>query len=158
MTHARNLEFEPVAFEDLAWWVNHDRKNALRILRILEETRANPFEGIGKPEPLKFELTGCWSRRIYTEHVLSTKFPRTVFASSLAGITTERAATSSPSTHPPLFGSSHRATTARSVRRRRKAGGKAHGHLRADAGVAVEDAGEGFSHTTRHFDDSYAII
>jgi toxin YoeB len=67
-THVRSLEFEPVAFADLAWWVNHDRKKALRIIRILDETRENPFEGIGKPEPLKFELTGCWSRRIDAEH------------------------------------------------------------------------------------------
>ncbi len=67
-TRARNLEFEPVAFEDLAWWVKQDRKKALRIIRLLEETRANPFEGVGKPEPLKFELAGCWSRRIDAEH------------------------------------------------------------------------------------------
>ena len=64
-TRAQSLEFEPVAFEDLAWWVQHDRKKAIRII---EETRENPFEGIGKPEPLKFELTGCWSRRIDAEH------------------------------------------------------------------------------------------
>ena len=48
-THARSLEFEPVAYEDLAWWVQHDRKKALRIIRNIDEPRLNPFDGIGKP-------------------------------------------------------------------------------------------------------------
>lgn len=66
----RSLEFDPAAFDDLAWWVQHDRKRAQRILRLIQETVANPFEGIGKPEPLKNELVGCWSRRIDDEHRL----------------------------------------------------------------------------------------
>jgi toxin YoeB len=62
------LEFDPAAFEDLAWWVQHDRKKALRIFRLILETQREPFTGIGKPEPLKHELSGCWSRRIDEEH------------------------------------------------------------------------------------------
>ncbi|KOR29225.1 addiction module protein [Achromatium sp. WMS1] len=66
----RNLEFDPAAFEDLEWWVKNDRKKALRIMRIIQETQNNPFSGIGKPEALKHELTGCWSKRIDQEHRL----------------------------------------------------------------------------------------
>ena len=66
----RNLEFDPAAFEDLAWWVQQDRKKALRIFRLIQETHVDPFGGIGKPEPLKHELAGCWSKRIDQEHRL----------------------------------------------------------------------------------------
>jgi toxin YoeB len=64
------LEFDVAAFEDLAWWVEHDRTQALRIIRLIRETQREPFTGIGKPEPLKHELKGCWSRRINQEHRL----------------------------------------------------------------------------------------
>lgn len=66
----RNLEFDPAALEDLAWWVQQDRKKAVRILRLIQETQRDPFGGIGKPEPLKHELAGCWSKRIDDEHRL----------------------------------------------------------------------------------------
>ena len=66
----RSLEFDPAAFDDLAWWVQHDRKKALRIIRLIQETQTDPFGGIGKPEPLKHELAGCWSKRIDEEHRL----------------------------------------------------------------------------------------
>lgn len=66
----RSLEFDSAAFEDLTWWVQHDRKKALRILRLIQETQTDPFGGIGKPEPLKRELAGCWSKRIDDEHRL----------------------------------------------------------------------------------------
>lgn len=66
----RNLVFDPLGFDDLAWWVQHDRKKALRIFRLIQETQVNPFGGIGKPEPLKHELAGCWSKRIDDEHRL----------------------------------------------------------------------------------------
>ncbi|HVX31441.1 MAG TPA: Txe/YoeB family addiction module toxin, partial [Nitrolancea sp.] len=58
------------AREDLAYWVNTDRKTALRILRLMEEVLSNPFQGIGKPEPLKHLDPGLWSRRITQEHRL----------------------------------------------------------------------------------------
>lgn len=66
----RNLEFDVAAVEDLAWWIEQDRKKALRVIRLVIEVRKDPFNGIGKPEPLKHELAGCWSRRIDGEHRL----------------------------------------------------------------------------------------
>ena len=74
----RSLEFDPAAFEDLAWWVENDRKRALKIIKLIREVQRNPFEGIGQPEKLKHELAGCWSRHIDREHrlvyeVLETK-------------------------------------------------------------------------------------
>jgi toxin YoeB len=58
------LEFDVRAFEDLAWWVEHDRKKALRILKLVLEVERTPFEGTGQPELLRHELAGCWSRRL----------------------------------------------------------------------------------------------
>lgn len=66
----RSLEFDPAALEDLAWWVQNDRRKALRIIRLVLETQTDPFGGIGKPEPLRHELAGCWSKRIDQEHRL----------------------------------------------------------------------------------------
>ena len=66
----KSLEFDPAAFEDLAWWVEEDRKQALRVIKLIEAIQRDPFQGIGKPEPLKHDLTGCWSRRINDEHRL----------------------------------------------------------------------------------------
>jgi toxin YoeB len=66
----KNLEFDANGFEDLAWWIETDRKIALRIVKLLREVQRTPFEGIGKPEALKNELSGCWSRRITDEHRL----------------------------------------------------------------------------------------
>ncbi|MBN2578385.1 MAG: Txe/YoeB family addiction module toxin [Pirellulales bacterium] len=64
------MEFDVSAVEDLKYWVQQDRKKALRILELIQETQRNPFEGRGKPEPLKHELSSCWSRRIDQEHRL----------------------------------------------------------------------------------------
>jgi len=64
------LEFDPAAFEDLAWWIKKDRKKALRIVNLIKEVQRDPFSGTGKPEPLKHELSGCWSRRIDQKHRL----------------------------------------------------------------------------------------
>jgi toxin YoeB len=66
----RGVEFDADAFEDLAWWVERDRKSALRIVRLIREVQRTPFEGTGKPEPLRHELRGAWSRRIDGEHRL----------------------------------------------------------------------------------------
>ena len=66
----RNLEFDTDAFEDLAWWVESDRKQALKIMKLIQEVQRDPFQGIGKPEKLKHDLSGCWSRRINKEHRL----------------------------------------------------------------------------------------
>jgi toxin YoeB len=64
------LEFDQAGFEDLAWWIEKDRKMAQRIVRLIQAVQRDPFTGIGKPEPLKHELAGCWSRRINDEHRL----------------------------------------------------------------------------------------
>jgi toxin YoeB len=64
----RSLEFDRDAFEDLAWWIENDRPKALRIVGLIKEIGREPFSGIGKPEPLKHDLKGCWSRRIDQEH------------------------------------------------------------------------------------------
>lgn len=66
----RSLEFDAAAFEDLAWWVERDRNNALHIIKLIKEVQRDPFRGLGKPEPLKHELAGCWPRRIDREHRL----------------------------------------------------------------------------------------
>ena len=57
-------------FEDWALWVKNDRKLALRIIKLIREVQRSPFEGTGKPEALKHDLKGCWSRRIDKEHRL----------------------------------------------------------------------------------------
>jgi toxin YoeB len=54
--------------EDLRRWIEIDRKSALRVLELMDAILSDPFVGIGKPEPLRFELAGCWSRRITHEH------------------------------------------------------------------------------------------
>lgn len=65
-----NVTFTPTALDDLRYWLKTDKKLADRILALLEETRRTPFDGSGKPEPLRFQLAGCWSRRIDREHRL----------------------------------------------------------------------------------------
>jgi len=65
-----NVTFTPTALDDLRYWLKTDKRQAERILALLEEVRRTPFSGHGKPEPLRFQLTGCWSRRIDREHRL----------------------------------------------------------------------------------------
>jgi toxin YoeB len=64
------LEFERQALEDLLYWVERDRRKAMRTLRLIEACLRSPLGGSGKPEPLKHVLAGCWSRRIDHEHRL----------------------------------------------------------------------------------------
>jgi toxin YoeB len=66
----REALFHPEFREDLRYWLNTDRRIALRILELVEAVMRDPFTSLGKPEPLKFELSGCWSRRITQEHRL----------------------------------------------------------------------------------------
>jgi toxin YoeB len=63
-------EFHTKFREDLRFWVETDRRIALRVLELVESTLREPFAGVGKPEPLKHELAGAWSRRITGEHRL----------------------------------------------------------------------------------------
>ena len=65
-----NVTFTPTALDDLRYWLKTDKRQADRVLALLEEIRRTPFEGAGKPEPLRFQLAGCWSRRIDREHRL----------------------------------------------------------------------------------------
>jgi toxin YoeB len=65
-----NVTFTPTALDDLRYWLKTDKRQAERVLTLLEEIRRTPFEGTGKPEPLRFQLAGCWSRRIDREHRL----------------------------------------------------------------------------------------
>jgi len=69
----REAVFHPEFRDDLKDWVESDRKVALRVLDLVEAVMRDPFAGIGKPEPLKFVLAGCWSRRITQEHRLVYK-------------------------------------------------------------------------------------
>jgi toxin YoeB len=54
--------------EDLRYWVENDRKTAIRALAVVEAILRDPFSGIGKPEPLKYLAPGVWSRRLTQEH------------------------------------------------------------------------------------------
>jgi len=60
--------FHPEFIEDLRYWVETDRKLALRAFDLIENILRDPFDGIGKPEPLKYLVPGAWSRRLTQEH------------------------------------------------------------------------------------------
>ena len=64
------LRFTEPACEDYRYWERHEPKKAQKIQKLCEAVLENPYEGIGKPEPLKFDLQGCWSRRIDRVHRL----------------------------------------------------------------------------------------
>jgi len=62
------LIFSDHAWEDYLHWQKTDKKILRRINTLIKEIKRNPFEGVGKPEPLKHALSGYWSRRINDEH------------------------------------------------------------------------------------------
>lgn len=64
------IRFSNEGFEDLNYWKKNNPKMVNRIKKILESIAKTPYEGIGKPEPLKYGLSGFWSRRINQEHRL----------------------------------------------------------------------------------------
>ena len=64
------ITFSRNAWEDYVSWQTEDKKMLRKINELIKEIQRTPFEGIGKPEPLKFELSGFWSRRIDREHRL----------------------------------------------------------------------------------------
>ena len=64
----RELRFKTNAIEDMEFWLKNDRKLLQKAIRILKECQKMPFEGIGKPEPLKENFKGLWSRRLDDEH------------------------------------------------------------------------------------------
>ncbi len=65
-----NILFTRKAWIEYTDWINIDKKIITRINQLIKDIQNNPFLGIGKPEPLKFDLTGYWSRRINDEHRL----------------------------------------------------------------------------------------
>ena len=70
MNLKRELQFDNEAFDDFMDWLIEDKNIYLKIIKLLKEVRRTPFEGDGKPEPLKHNLSGFWSRRITKEHRL----------------------------------------------------------------------------------------
>lgn len=64
----RYAVFQPEFREDLRYWIETDRKIALRACDIVEAVMRDPFTGIGKPEPLRYFASGAWSRRLTQEH------------------------------------------------------------------------------------------
>lgn len=68
------IVFSAQAWEDCLWWQSQDRKTLKRINALIEDVARNGNEGLGKPEPLKHDFGGYWSRRITEEHRLVYKF------------------------------------------------------------------------------------
>lgn len=65
-----NIIFTSKAWDDYQYWLETDKRQLQRINKLIKETLRSPFGGLGKPEPLKASLRGCWSRRIDGEHRL----------------------------------------------------------------------------------------
>jgi toxin YoeB len=63
----RIIQVQPEALEDLRHWMKEDRRIALKVLDLIEAARRNPFDGLGKPEPVKHLGADTWSRRITQE-------------------------------------------------------------------------------------------
>ena len=65
-----DIVFQTNAWEDYIYWQQQDKKMLSRINELIKDCIRSPFKGIGKPEPLKGDFAGCWSRRITDEHRL----------------------------------------------------------------------------------------
>ena len=74
----KQIAFEEKAFEDFTNWATQDKKLYTKIITLIKDIKRNPFLGLGKPEPLKHELSGYWSRRINDEHRLVYKVTDTM--------------------------------------------------------------------------------
>ena len=68
------IAWTPNAREDYLYWQKNDKNILARVNALLKDACRNPFSGLGKPEPLRFDLAGCWSRRINREHRLVYTF------------------------------------------------------------------------------------
>ncbi|PCI34116.1 MAG: Txe/YoeB family addiction module toxin [Flavobacteriaceae bacterium] len=68
------LTWSSISWNDYLYWQKVDRKNLKRINELIKSSQRTPFEGIGKPEALKGDLQGYWSRRITSEHRLVYKY------------------------------------------------------------------------------------
>ncbi|GHV94746.1 toxin YoeB [Spirochaetia bacterium] len=67
------VSFLGKSFEEFTDWGNSDKSTYRKIIALIKDITRTPFSGLGKPEPLKHELSGCWSRRITEEHRLVYK-------------------------------------------------------------------------------------
>ena len=72
------VTFEKKAFYDFKNWGSQDKKLYTKIIALIKDIKRSPFLGLGKPEPLKHELSGYWSRRINDEHRLVYKVTDTM--------------------------------------------------------------------------------
>lgn len=64
------LKFVDCAWEDYLYWQKQDKKKVKRINELIKDIMRTPYQGLGKPKPLKYLYSGCWSRRIDGEHRL----------------------------------------------------------------------------------------
>lgn len=64
------IVFTEYSWSDYLYWQKNDKRMLRRINELIRDTMRSPFDGLGKPEPLKHQLQGCWSRRINEEHRL----------------------------------------------------------------------------------------
>ncbi len=63
-----DISFTPNGWEEFEYWIDNDSDTVIRIKDLIKSIRQDPFRGLGKPEPLKYDLKGYWSRRITGEH------------------------------------------------------------------------------------------
>ncbi|UXN05093.1 Txe/YoeB family addiction module toxin [Bartonella sp. HY406] len=77
------LTFSTEAWEDYQYWISTDKKKLERINEIITQCQRTPYKGIGKPEPLKGDLSGWWSRRITQEHRIVYRISKEKQAQSL---------------------------------------------------------------------------
>jgi len=73
----KQISFEGKAFEDFTNWATQDKKVYIKIITLIKDINRNSFIGLGKPEALKHQLKGYWSRRITDEHRLVYKVTET---------------------------------------------------------------------------------
>lgn len=72
--------FLPEAEDDLNYWIQTKNKNVIKkIAQLIDNIMIDPYSGLGKPEPLKYNLSGAWSRRINKAHRLTMRFQIIVF-------------------------------------------------------------------------------
>ena len=67
---SKTISFTTDGWEDYLYWQNHNKQILKKINQLLKDCQRNPFSGIGKPEQLRHEMSGAWSRRITEEHRL----------------------------------------------------------------------------------------
>ena len=68
-----DISFTTNGWQDLEYWIDTDQDTVIRIKDLIKSIKQDPFKGIGKPEPLRYDLKGYWSRRITSEHRLVYK-------------------------------------------------------------------------------------